>query len=321
MTSRYEDSMWNRLAAEHADELADLPPHPDDPEPRRGRPWAFAGGTVVIAGTAAATVLVISATSTTTPAYAVNRHADGSVQLTLRRASGVAGLNARLKALGVPAQVVAARSDCRGQISVAPVAPAAARARLTAARAAVAQATLHPRRVKPGWTQLIVASRTRHGGLVLIQSAARRAVPACAAPVQSIAGKVHIMVAPPPAVFNRGKGPVTCMPASRAAQQATATATGSETTGATSTVTGSPTTTSTATTGTATATATQSAGTPTGPNWQSATSPTAATPSGRPRTLQCISRPPGSAASGTGTVTTDSGTATSGSATATTGSH
>ena len=53
-----------------------------------------------LAGLGTALVLVLSAASTS-PAFAVSRNHDGTVTISIKRSSGVAGANARLNQLGI----------------------------------------------------------------------------------------------------------------------------------------------------------------------------------------------------------------------------
>src|ERR1700679_1232548 len=66
------------------------------------RPKLFvATGALTIAGAIVAVVLVLSASSATSPAYAVTTHPDGSVTITLRDvATGIPAVSAKLHKLG-----------------------------------------------------------------------------------------------------------------------------------------------------------------------------------------------------------------------------
>jgi hypothetical protein len=60
---------------------------------------------LALAGVGAAVALVLGAT-TTSPAFAVIRNHDGTLTISIERASGVAGANAKLDQLGIRAQVM-----------------------------------------------------------------------------------------------------------------------------------------------------------------------------------------------------------------------
>ncbi len=71
---------------------------------RGARPGVLAGSTLGLAGIGTALALVLGVT-TTSPAFAVTRNHDGTVTISIRRYSGIAGANARLHQLGIRATV------------------------------------------------------------------------------------------------------------------------------------------------------------------------------------------------------------------------
>ncbi len=74
-------------------------------QPHRGpRLIAATSVAVAVAGVGAALALVLGATSTT-PAFGVTRNHDGTVTISIKRSSGIAGANARLRQLGIRATV------------------------------------------------------------------------------------------------------------------------------------------------------------------------------------------------------------------------
>jgi len=106
-----------------------------------------AGVTAGVAASATAAILLLG-TSAPPPAFAVTRHSDGSVSLSLRRMSGIAGANRQLAADGVRERVMAVDSGqsvpqgCTthtlpvGTMSLAPgPQPSASNLRAAAARA------------------------------------------------------------------------------------------------------------------------------------------------------------------------------------------
>lgn len=108
--SSFEDRLFADLMREHSAVLAE----PDSPPLRRGaRPvWAVAGAVAVAGLTAAGIGLVTGGT----PAYAVSRGADGTVTVSVRKISGVAGANAELRRMGVPVVAVPVRKGCTAQV-------------------------------------------------------------------------------------------------------------------------------------------------------------------------------------------------------------
>jgi hypothetical protein len=103
--SEFEDNLWLEVVRDHGHELARAG--------RRGHThrWAtpprlLAGTTVGVAAIATAAVLLLGA-STSPPAFAVTRNPDGTVTVSLKQQSGIAGANRTLAAMGVPAQIAA----------------------------------------------------------------------------------------------------------------------------------------------------------------------------------------------------------------------
>ncbi len=100
--SRFEDHLWREFVREHGNALAQMST-PAAKHIWRG-PRLVAGTGLGLAGVGAAVALVLSATSTS-PAFAVTRNRDGTVTISIKRSSGIAGANARLQQLGIRATV------------------------------------------------------------------------------------------------------------------------------------------------------------------------------------------------------------------------
>ena len=103
--SEFEDNLWLAVVREHGDDLARV----GGAVPLRRRPirrQLLAGTTVGVAAMATAAAVLLGA-STSQPAFAVTRNPDGTVTVKLTKASGIAGVNAKLAAMGVRAQVAA----------------------------------------------------------------------------------------------------------------------------------------------------------------------------------------------------------------------
>lgn len=101
--SEFEDNLWLEVVREHAHELARAG--------RRGRkrrrvtrPQLLAGTTVGVAVIATAAALLLGA-STSPPAFAVTRNPGGTVTVSLKQPSGIAGANRKLAAMGVRAHI------------------------------------------------------------------------------------------------------------------------------------------------------------------------------------------------------------------------
>ncbi len=116
--SKFEDHLWREFVREHGNALAQM----STPTAKRRRPRArlVVGTSLGLAGVGAAVAIVLGAASTS-PAFAVTRNHDGTVTISIERASGIAGANARLHQLGIKASVMPrAPLNCTPTISHPP---------------------------------------------------------------------------------------------------------------------------------------------------------------------------------------------------------
>jgi len=96
--SEFEDSLWLEVVHEHGHELARAG-RPVRAHRRATRPQLLAGTPVGVAAIATAAALLVGA-STSPPAFAVTRNPDGTVTVSLKQRSGIAGANRKLAAMG-----------------------------------------------------------------------------------------------------------------------------------------------------------------------------------------------------------------------------
>jgi hypothetical protein len=83
------------------------------PSPRRPRRSLLVLPVGMLAAAVAAILLIGATGPGTTPAYALTRHVDGSITITLTDlTTGIPALNARLKALGIDTTVIPIRAGC-----------------------------------------------------------------------------------------------------------------------------------------------------------------------------------------------------------------
>ena len=101
--SKFEDHLWREFVREHGNALAQMST-PTAKRVWRG-PRLVAGISLGLAGVGVAVALVLGATATS-PAFAVISNHDGTVTISIERASGIVGANARLHQLGVRAKVM-----------------------------------------------------------------------------------------------------------------------------------------------------------------------------------------------------------------------
>lgn len=103
--------LWLAVVREHAS---------DQSSRRRVDHWPLrlAGATIGVAAAATAVALLMGA-ATTSPAFAVTRNHDGTVTVSIRSYSGIAGANAKLHRLGIRARVMpSAPSRCRATSTI-----------------------------------------------------------------------------------------------------------------------------------------------------------------------------------------------------------
>ena len=103
--SEFEDNLWLKVVREHGAELARAG-RPVHTHGRATRLRLLAGTTVGVAAIATAAALLLGA-STSPPAFAVTRNPDGTVTVSLKRPSGIAGANEKLAKMGLRAQIAA----------------------------------------------------------------------------------------------------------------------------------------------------------------------------------------------------------------------
>ena len=164
--SKFEDRLWRQIVREHGADLAQM----RTPEPKhawRSRPRMLAGTTFGLAGIGTAAALLLGAASSS-PAFAVTRNPDGTVSVTIKQLSGIAGANQRLASLGIRAKAVAVGAGCDSNWTVKqqviaggpppkPTNPAQLHA-LVAARMA-AGAKIDPGKIPAGRTVVIATWR------------------------------------------------------------------------------------------------------------------------------------------------------------------
>jgi hypothetical protein len=154
---------------------------------RRGARWGLAGAAgLVIAGLAVAVLLVLGANAGTPPAYALTRHSDGSITVTLNNLSrGVPTLNARFRQFGIDETAIPVRADCH-----APAGPSFPRSRPLhlsglGVNGPFSSMTFSSGKGHPpprGFRYVIAAERLPDGQVVEFIGAIKPPLPACFAP-------------------------------------------------------------------------------------------------------------------------------------------
>ncbi len=183
--SEFDDNLWREVQRAYGAELADAP----DPLRRRSRRRVplLAGTSIGVVGGSVAAVIVLSAASSP-PAFAVTRHADGTVSVMIRRIEGIAGANRRLALLGIHARAVAVSEVCTASPphALAQVGVATVRGRqvnwVGVAPGRIAE-RIHPAEIPAGHT-LVIPAVPGGAQLRLVRGrAVSGKVPACLPPV------------------------------------------------------------------------------------------------------------------------------------------
>lgn len=146
----------------------------------------MASAGLTLAAAISAVVLVLSATSDTSPAYALVRQPDGTITLRLYRLTGdLHALNARLARMGIDETIVPVTPACKYQAPIYPVGNASTTIKLYRGRQYLA----------PGDQGVMAAEALPDGKIALVQGAMKPAdIPPCFATV----AHTHITVIPNP---------------------------------------------------------------------------------------------------------------------------
>ena len=193
--STFEDRLWTYLADEHGAEEVSSKAARSDPGRRiklarahRSR-LALAGS--MVAAMTAAVVLLVSAIASPPPAYALTRHPNGSITVTINDLqTAIPQLNARFASMGVDETVIPITRDCPSQLSV-PAFPQSAENDTF---------TFTPNEgheyLPAGYNGVLAAGYTSSGQLLLFIGALKPPLPACFPPRPLVVGPPSGSVGP-----------------------------------------------------------------------------------------------------------------------------
>jgi hypothetical protein len=150
--TKFEAHLWREVVSARGEELAAMS-SPAASRSRRARAGLIAGIGLGLAGAGVALGIVLSATPAT-PAYAVILNHDGTVTVTIRGQSGIAGANAKLHQLGIRASVMTHPPSGCGAIR---------RQAAPSQGTPDASWTISPRKVPPGRTLVLTMAAKPHG--------------------------------------------------------------------------------------------------------------------------------------------------------------
>jgi hypothetical protein len=145
--SKFEDHLWREFVREHGDAVTQMR-RPTTSPTRRARPRLVVGTGLGLAAAGGVVALLLGATTTTSPAFAVARNHDGTVTISITRSSGIAGANAKLHRLGIRASVMSqAPVGCQPTLSHPPGGQAAPAPSHATHEIANAHWTINPRQI------------------------------------------------------------------------------------------------------------------------------------------------------------------------------
>lgn len=167
--SSFEDAIWAHLVDQHGADRIDF--HVPRPRNRPRRLSAAAVGAVLLATAVLATVLVLTASTSAPPAYALTQVAGGTYTVSLNDiATGIPALNARFAELGIPETVVPVEAGCKAS-SFDPLQTGTAPMTQTI--------TISARDIPPGYRGFIAAEQLPDGHVRLAQGTTAQPIPSC----------------------------------------------------------------------------------------------------------------------------------------------
>lgn len=160
--TKFEEHLWREFEREHGDALTEMH-RPSATHTRLARPRLVVGAGLGLAGAVGVIVLLLG-TTTVSPAFAVTRNHDGTVSISIKGSSGVAGANAELNHLGIRARVMSqAPSGCQPTLSHPPGGQAAPAPSQATREIANAHWTINPRQIPKDSTLALTPPPTPPG--------------------------------------------------------------------------------------------------------------------------------------------------------------
>lgn len=169
--SNIEDTLWDHLVEHHGVDRVAVR-SPERPRTRR-RPVMIGTAATGLAAVAAAATLIVSATTSTPPAYALTPHANGSYTLTINNiATAVPRVNAEFAKLGINANAVPVTASCTAQNTTGiPLA--------NLGMSMSQSVTIDNANIPAGTTALVAAEQTPSGSVRLSMGTTAAPLPAC----------------------------------------------------------------------------------------------------------------------------------------------
>ncbi len=167
--SAFEQELWSRLVAEcDADQVILGSPRANSTRLRRRTVVPAAAAAIA---TASAATLVLTLTTSAQPAYALTRHSNGSVTVTIHDvAKAVPQLNARFRRMGIDETVIPVKEGCSrpGVIDYPGVTMSTS-------------LTFYPHHahLAPGYDGVLAAEQLQRGKVALLVGSMRPPLPSC----------------------------------------------------------------------------------------------------------------------------------------------
>jgi hypothetical protein len=168
--STFQERLWSDLVREHGDQIRAHPATPIAVR-RRRRPALVTGTALAVTGAAIAAALILSATTSAPPAYAVTTNSDGTVTVTLNDISAITALNAELARDGVRAKAIPLTATCPTRGFPHPIPAGTDPSTYTI--------TIVPADIPAGYTAVVAARQTASGQVQLVQGAWPNPGPTC----------------------------------------------------------------------------------------------------------------------------------------------
>jgi hypothetical protein len=170
----YENALWNHLVEHHdADRIRVAPAVATSERARRPRRSLALGTAVAGVAAVAAAVFALTASTGTTPAYALTPASDGTYTLTLNdMTTGIPALNARLAQLGIHTTVVPITAGC----------PATGMEPIEAPSGSLSMSqtvTIGNRWIPDGYHGFVAAAQEPDGQILMAMGTTPQPIPSC----------------------------------------------------------------------------------------------------------------------------------------------
>jgi len=187
--SNFEDQLWSQLVRERGEQMRAAPRATaalassvtaTTPATRRGRrlrrPALLTGSALGIAGLASAGVLALTSAS---PAFAVTKNSDGTVDVTLSDLSDLPALNQQLAKDGIPVTAVPLSTSCSATAAINNPSGESSPSISASGQKATDVVRIDPSQIPSGEVGVLGASQTASGQIELMFGETTPPAPSC----------------------------------------------------------------------------------------------------------------------------------------------